>query len=280
MGIGAAMTLSLVGSLDWVDLAPPAILLAAAFLTVGWLLDLLTYLRSNDPGSPTHQATLASSLLPTIGISAILVGAVLIVKAVLPIAAINDLFLAVICVMPLASLAWIAFQHRQWGPWRALHAAAGRLIRHTSNAAPARSDATIIAVAGYISVLISVLAAEGGLGDVVSHWGIPLSYEILALPVLIIVVSQLGINPLVAAVVLGSILAPFMPEQVIPRIALALAIQGGWVLALCTAPYSGSALMLARSIDQSPWTVTGWNRTYAAICLVILTAFNALLLMR
>jgi hypothetical protein len=180
--------------------------------------------------------------------------------------------------MPVASVMWIAFQHRELGFLLALQASVPRVVRQVSHAAAARPDATVIALAGYISVLISALATAGGLGDVVSHWGIPLSYEILAMPFLIVAISQLGINPLVAAVVFGSILAPQMSAQSVPRLALALAIQGGWVLALCTAPYSGSALMLARSIGQSPWTVTGWNRTYAAICFVILTAFIAVLL--
>jgi hypothetical protein len=217
--------------------------------------------------------------LPTVGISALLVGAVLIVENILPRTSGNSLFLAVAWVMPFASVVWIAFQHPHLGLGLTFKGAVERVIRHISHNNPARPDATIIALAGYISVLIAALAAQGGLGEMVNHWGIPASYEILAIPFFIIAISLLGINPLVSAVVLGSILAPSIPAQPMPRLALAFAIQGGWVLALCTAPYSGSVLMLARSIGQSPWTVTSWNRFYAAICLIILTVLNAALLM-
>lgn len=269
VGAGIPITLALLPSLTWLELAPWGLGLMVTFIVAGWLLDRLSPASAESvAGSPA--ATGPSNILPLLGITAGIVAAVILTDAVLTV----ELFVAVVGVAPLASLIWLAAQYWRAGPGLASVAVGRRTSRYLVDGLPTlRVDAVIMASLGYASVLIVALASVAPTSEYLAQLTLHPVAVALAIPLVMALLGQVGINPVVSAIVICSALGQLERGPLSPLV-LALVVQGGWSISLATTPYSGSGLILSRAIGTSSRMLASWNRLYAFVCYVLLSLLS------
>ena len=263
MGISVALTLSLIPSLTWFDIGPPAAACAFAFLAIGWVIDRLDWppaLRRAPPR--TVPPPPARDVLPMLGITVILVVGVLATKLVLG----STILIAVMTAVPLMALVWIGLQYRRGGA-RLMAAAVGRRLRRHAmgHMAQARPEAMVMISAAFMGVALATLIDVGGAMTWLAAQGASPAWLAIAVFAAIVLAAQLSISPIVGATIMGLAVANLDPP-VLPPLALALALQTGWSLAAVTSPYSGGMLLLARVVGERPLSIQLWNLKYAAVC--------------
>lgn len=273
VGAGVPITLSLLPRVSWFDLVPWGLGLCLTFLTLGWVLDQLSHPAMADAPKPGADHSVGD-VLPMLAITGLILGGVVITDALLAV----DLFVAVVGVTPLAGLLWIAGQYRRIGPAGAAVAAVRRAVGYLRDQKPSlRPDGMIVVALAYISVIVATLAQATPLGDAWSTWRVPPLALALAIPAAMALVGQIGVNPLVSAILLCATLGPLDPAP-LPPLGLALIVQGGWSIALATTPYSGSGVILARALGTSPHRLARWNLAYGIACYGALALYSAIAL--
>lgn len=263
MGISVALTLSLVPTLTWFDIGPPAAAGAIAFMAIGWVIDRLDWppaLRRAPPRLAPPPP--ARDVLPMLGITVILVAGVLATKLVLG----SSLLIAVMTAVPLMALVWIGLQYRRGGV-RLMAAAVGRRLRRhvMGHLAQARPEAVVMLSAAFMGVALAALLDVGEAMKWLAAQGASPAWLAITVFAAIVLAAQLSISPIVAATIMGLAVAHLDPP-VLPPLALALALQMGWSLAAVTSPYSGGMLLLARVVGERPLMIQLWNLKYAAVC--------------
>jgi hypothetical protein len=256
-------------SLHWIDIAPFGLLVASAFILLGWIVDRVQFRPGatpppkTDPGPWTAVLGLAGLI---VSLTALCVGAATILG--------TSLQLATMLVVPLYTLAWAAAQG--WGKGFGGFDALLGAIAHIGSAArrtfPAsRNETTLFAASGLISagatVLIPPEAAPWLVGQFAGHSGLFL----VALVWLVVGLSLTGLTPMVTVALFASALGQTaLPGLEPTRVAIALA--GGWALSVGVAPLSNSVLMIAPLIGRSPVEVgPRWNGVFSAIALGLLS---------
>jgi hypothetical protein len=266
-GVSVGYTLSLVPALTWFDVAPAAIGLAATWLVLGWIIDRLQWPPSARRAAlppPAYVSPLET--LPMLGITALLLLSVILAKVAFG----SSLLVAVLATVPFVAVVWLVLQYRRFGAGRAIAVTGRRLRRHILDLMPqTRPESVVLAAAAFMGVGFSALVEAGGISAWLSQLGLhPALIAILAF-LLILALAQIAITPLVTATIVGTTIMQMTPMPV-PPLALALALQGGWVLASMTSPYTGGMLTLARVIGKKPIVLQRWNAIYGLACSVTL----------
>ena len=255
LNVMTAVVSTAVPSAPMARLLPLGFLAALGMGALGWLDDRLTFRRRPESAAATPGGWAVH--LRLIALVALVMALAEAAGAALHL----GLVTAVTLVVPLVALGWVAVQLPARGMRRAgvLARRAGRFVARS----PAfRAEATVLGSSGFLGVAIGAALPRVGVGAWLG--GVPPILIPLAVPPILMLTGQVGLNPIAVVAILGAAL-PDPAALGVPPAALAFAAMLGWGLAVGVTPMSASAITTARWLRVSPWRVsTVWNARYAA----------------
>lgn len=124
-----------------------------------------------------------------------------------------------------------------------------------------------LATAGFMGTAIALLIPEAWIAEVM----VPLSERRMVLypsvAVAITLLSAVGLNPLVAASLIGGTFAAIPPETLEPGL-LAFSLAAGWGVAYGISPFTTGAVVLASTLGVRPSTIAlRWNGGFTLMAL-------------
>jgi len=260
--VGTAVIIASVPGVTWIDVGPVGFVIGMGLLVWGWAYDRAIS-RARNPGTtsaPPSPVALDSSVrLRVAGILAALFACILIFVEgfgwSIPVA------LAV--TAPPFALIWATLIQRQdpeFGPAEVTRSALS-ILPNLRGEALLFTGATVFGVG--IAALIPDLQTGGSLPD----WPAWLWIAVLMAGYLIL--SALGIHPVVTVVLITSVLSP-QAMGLSPEL-LALALMVMWGQGTNISPFSATVLFMARITGTSGWTVAWrWNGVFGAATTVLL----------
>lgn len=240
LGIGVAVILASMPSLQWHELVPYAYGAAALIFLVGWLVDRLT-----GPHPPRRNPPLPSPSLRPLGRFCLLLsGIVLLVFALSQLLAVR-LPIATLVGAPLASWSWLAWQRRRLGGLGIAPAAVTFYRQLPWLLGPLGSEVVVLGSAGYIGHLWVALIDPQVLAGSLSWLAALGAWNAIIAMLLVLITAQVGLNPIVSV----TLLAGLLPALNIPGLAaplIGVSLMAGWALALMSSPLTASMLILSR----------------------------------
>lgn len=86
------------------------------------------------------------------------------------------------------------------------------------------------------------------------------------IPLLIILFSVIGINPVISIVLVGQLFSP--AQQFFPTVAIALALSLGTSISFMISPFAGIVLTMAKFTDSNPFNISlRWNGPFSLVFL-------------
>ncbi|SFU88033.1 hypothetical protein [Halomonas korlensis] len=261
MGIGVAVVLSSMPEVAWRELAPYALGAAVLIFLIGWLADQLA-----GPHPLAVDSRRAPSLLPLGRFALLLAGIVTLVfclawwlKVRLPIAALLG--------APLGAFVWLAWQRRRLGGLGLV--AAGRSLHRQLPwlLAPTRNEIVVLGAAGYLGHLCVGLVDTATLVTALTVLDTLGAWNAVLAMLLVMVLAQIGINPIVTVTLLAGILPTLAIEGLAPPL-IGASLMVGWALALMSSPMTASMLILSR-FTGVPSTRIGYRWNGAFLCMSI-----------
>jgi hypothetical protein len=266
MSIGIAFVLSALPSLQWADVGPYGLAFTVLLLAMGWIMDRLSY-RPPPPGAGVQPVPwrdvggLLAVIMAVFGGASVVQGL-----------SNASLMGGIIVSAPLVALAWRAGQgpgsmlqrggDALWHGVEFLHTGVGRLGAEVSIIGLA---AVLGAVgADFIPAEQMQALAQGGS---VPAWGVA-----GGLMVVLVVVGQVGLNPVISIpLLLPSVQATVPPGS---DLLLALACLGGWTLCLGSSPLVSTSLIISRHAPVSARVIGHrWNGLYTLLGVIALLAY-------
>lgn len=264
-GLGMNVLLLSMPGLDYSDIAPFGVAAAVVFFGWGWLLDWITAPRGQiaqqakaargEQAPNPHGRKAVVHLLRHI---LLLVGLVWVIHIALDISFQSALLPAV----PAYSLIWAAENGRRAA------VGSGAAIRQTVVATidrlpMAAAEIGVFASAGLLSVLaLEVIPLDAVQQIVADMIGQPWQMVVL-LNLTMFSLATLGVNPIISASVLGSLVSQLQ----IPGLsdaAAALCLAGTWSCVMGFTPLITTVAYAGALIKKSPWVVgVRWNGLYA-----------------
>ena len=264
LGIGMAVVLAAVPEVDWIGLVPRGFAYALCTLALAIWLG-----RSGAAPVPSRR--------PRVDWAAHLRLAGLVLLVFLAAYAVEELFtvrlvVGVTAVLPGFALGWIGLQTRGGAAAR-LRAAGLRLAGQVRVRIPTyRAEATVLGGAGFAGVALAAAFPSALAAAWFAEAGLPGIVVLCAIAPVMLVFSQLALNPIIAVLLLAAMLPPPEALGVTPT-ALGLAYLTGWAVSSAMTPMSASAIATARWASRpgpaagigevSPYTVTNrWNALF------------------
>ncbi len=266
-GISVGYILSLVPTVSWFDLVPPAVALAFAWMAIGWIIDRLQWppsarraaLQPPPPVSPRE-------LLPMLGVTTLILLSVLAAKFLFDL----GLLVAVLSTVPFVAVVWLVIQHWRFGAAAAAAVTRRRLRRHVIGLLPqTRPESAVLGSAAFMGVGFSAMVEAGGVSTWLSSAQLPGAAIAIGAFLIILLLAQIAVTPLITATIVGTTVMQMTPLP-IPPLALALALQAAWSLSSCLSPYTGGTLTLARMFGKDASIVQRWNATYGIACAALI----------
>lgn len=243
--VSMGLTLSMIPSLHYAELAPFGVAMAVLALTAGWLMDGRGGGGESAPLGARANWAIALMLLRL----AALVAVAWLLEWSLAIRFIEGIVLSAIVG---GSLWWLS----------SLTAARNAQSRR-SIAAPAAgpsNEIVIMTAAAFLGKWVSATVAGhldlGSLSDTAS------AFVVAAVPLGMLVLGFIGSNPIVSGSLLGGLVLPLTPEG--HHLHLGLALLAGWGAASSGSPFTGSVLLACRMIEVPVLRFTlRWNGAYS-----------------
>lgn len=237
---------------------------------LGWAIDSIFKPRLSVPVPPRAPATGTwRQMEPLFLLLALLLAGVGLVEETTDLSAVA----AVMTVVPVLSIGWLAIQERDGRPGTARRVGA-RMAGYVVRDLPGyRSELVLLTMAGFIGTLGSRLVAP-----LVAHWGIDLAAVpapaiLVALVWLIPLAGQLGMNPILFV----SLAAPLLPDPEIMGVApsaVIAAMTAGWALSGASSPYTATTMLVGSLGGVSASHVgTRWNGAFVLIGGLLLSAW-------
>jgi uncharacterized membrane protein len=269
MAISIAFTLSMIRSVTWFDIGPPALGIAALFLAVGWAVDRIKWPPSRrrsvartDPPPP------ASDVLPMAGIIVGLVASVLGAKALFRLGMIES----IAWFAGLFAMGWLYVQYARAGASTAFDATFRRMRAHLHAHVPeARGEQIVLGAASFLGVTLAALLQDLGASALLDLWrpsGLVLA---MAIVLFVIVGSQFGVVAMVTSAIAGGAVLG-MKEMPMTPLQLVMSLQVGWALSATLSAYSGGTMLMARIIERDPSVFRTWNLPWACVCFALFAA--------
>lgn len=257
--VGIAILTRELPGLTWAALLPFGAIAAAILTLIGWRLEnhRLEQLRRQPEDAPVDLAEVGS-------FRGLLLGSLLGIALIVALATGTWLSAtqAAMVLVPVAVALFLAWQTRS-------PRETGSEI--SENLLGMRNEVFIFAcsavLGGAVSLLIPVERLLGGFGG--SLW-LPLLFGLLGM-LTIVLVALIGLAPIISLSLCAGLLAQLAAQGVDP-LGPAVALLGGFSLAMLLSPYGASALLLARYAELSPWRVAvSWNLRFVLLALLPLS---------
>lgn len=274
LAFASAISLSVVQGSTWAAAVPFCLVSSALLAGIGWALDTLFKPRLSQPTrrDPAEGQWLRH-LRPLLTLLIVLLGSTAMLHLVTGV----RVFGAVMAIVPVLSLAWVALQPGARGAARAT-AAISRAGQFATRDLPAlKTEITLLVMAGVIGSLGSALAAP-----LAGHMGfdpaaLPAWAVLLTVFWLIPITGQIGMNPILAVSLFGPLLPAPEALGIAPAV-MVCAITSGWALSGATSPFTASVLLVGNFGRVSALHAgLRWNGVYALTCGVVLSGWILLL---
>jgi hypothetical protein len=172
---------------------------------------------------------------------------------------------AVMSLIPLIAVLWIAMQQPPVGLSRRANVRQRVLLFVTRELPSYRGEIVLLFMAGFIGSLGAFLLVPLMQAQAFDMTTIPPWIIVAAMVWIIPVTGQLGMNPILAV----SLLVPILPSPEvmgIPPTAMVVAITAGWALSGATSPFTASVMLAASLGGVSPLRAgLGWNGVYTLV---------------
>ncbi|WP_414833945.1 hypothetical protein [Afifella sp. YEN Y35] len=272
LAFATAISISFVPDTTWKEILGPSLVSSLILAVGGWLLDTLIKPKvSASPSTPVVTELSWTSIWPlpvllvVLGVS---VGGIHLATGVRATA-------AVILVVPIISLAWIAFQNRDDAPMRHVRERTGLFV--TRQLLGYRNELVLLTMAGFIGGLGGHLLSPFVLGAGFDLSSLPGWLLLIGLLWIIPAAGQLGMNPILAV----SLIAPLLPEARevgIDPSDIAVAMTAGWALAAASSPFTASTLVVGGfGSVTARYVGLVWNGLYVVVTGLALSAWVAFL---
>ena len=274
LSILIAIVVALIPGLTWGGVAPAGALYSVLFLAVGWAMDRIEWRpRAGASIAVLPQAAagdFAPAVLPMAVILVCIIGLVVGANLLLGISMVG----AIMLMLPLFALAWIAVQFRHLGP-RLMPAMLLRRIKRMPmrEFAGARSETLILSSAAYIGAALSAVVPEDAVANVMTSLHLPWLAVAIILAVAIPILGQFGINSLVMLTLIGGALH-HLPVDGLPSVLLAVALLGGASLSIASSPYGTPVVLIGGLTGETPEQVgRAWNGKFTVVALIVLCLY-------
>jgi hypothetical protein len=274
LGFSMIISVSVVPGASWSAAALPGLVSALMMLVIGWGLDALYKPQVKSNTRPLETELWVTQLSPLL----VLLGLVLVGVALLHTVTGVEVIGAVMSLIPVIAILWIAMQQPPVGLTRSANVRQRARLFVTRELPSYRGEFVLLFMAGFIGslgafLLVPLVQAQGLDLTTIPPWII-----VAAMVWIIPVTGQLGMNPILAV----SLLVPLLPSPEvmgIPPTALVVAITAGWALSGVTSPFTASVLLAAALGRVSPLRAgLGWNGVYVLAAGAALTLWALLLL--
>lgn len=270
LGFSMIISLAVVPGASWTAVALPGMVSALIMLVIGWGLDAIYKTQRPAKAHPVETERWLLQLWPLLVLLGLVLAGVAILHAVTGVEVIG----AVMSLVPIIAVLWIALQQPPAGVTRRANVR-HRTVSFFNRELPLyRGEIVLLSMAGFIGslgafLLVPLIEAQGIDLTTIPPWII-----IAALVWIIPLTGQLGMNPILAV----SLLLPLLPSpdaMNIPPTALVVAITAGWALSGTTSPYTASVLLTASFGKVSPMMAgLGWNGVYILVTGAALTLWS------
>lgn len=268
-GFGINLLLLSMPDLRYFQIGPLGFALSFAFALWGWLVDRLT-----APG-PTQVAPAPVRPDPDDrGAVALMLGHVASMAAIvfaLNLATGLDFQRALLVGVPTYSLIWATRLGRahQGGPVNAIHQATAETVRRFPLAA---GELGVFASAGFMAVLMLELVPVDQVQALIVHWQLAPWQIIVLLNLTLFGLGAVGINPIITASVLGSLVTHLDVPGLSP-LAAAIGMAGAWSCVMGFTPFITTIAYTGALIGRPAASVgLVWNGTYCVSALSLWTA--------
>ncbi|MGO2006523.1 hypothetical protein [Vreelandella alkaliphila] len=264
LGIGVAVVLGNLEPLTWSQLFPYVLASAVVLFLMGWACDQIAGPRPRASAAGSERP----SLMPLVAFSLLLLALVLLVFALATMLSLR-LPQAVVIGVPLGAWVWLAWQCRDIGHagvWSATALLTRRLpdvLGGIGNEVVALGSGAYL---GYLSVALLNPAQLDGVASLliaVGNW-----LPALAL-LLIVVLAQIGVNPIISVTFLTSMVAQVGLEGVsLPLLAAAMLV--GWSLTMVSSPFTAAMMIMSRFTGITAGQIgLRWNGVFLAASLMM-----------
>ncbi len=267
MGFSMIISVSVVPGASWSVAALPGVVSALMMLVIGWGLDALYKAQGTSNTRPLETARWVAQLRPLL----VLLGLVLVGVALLHAVTGVEVIGAVMSLVPVIAILWIAMQQPPVGLTRSANVRQRARLFVTRELPSYRGEIVLLFMAGFIGslgafLLVPLVQAQGLDLTTIPPW-----IMVAAMVWIIPVTGQLGMNPILAVLLLVPIL-PSPEVMGIPPTALVVAITAGWALSGATSPFTASVMLAASLGGVSPLRAgLGWNGVYILVAGAALT---------
>ncbi|UQG56530.1 MULTISPECIES: hypothetical protein [unclassified Marinobacter] len=273
LGFSMIISVSVVPGASWSAAALPGLVSALMMLVIGWGLDALYKPQVKSNTRPLETERWVTQLSPLL----VLLGLVLVGVALLHTVTGVEVIGAVMSLIPVIAILWIAMQQPPVGLTRSVNVWQRARLFVTRELPSYRGEIVLLFMAGFIGslgafLLVPLVQAQGLDLTTIPPWII-----VAAMVWIIPVTGQLGMNPILAV----SLLVPILPSPEImgiPPTAMVVAITAGWALSGATSPFTASVMLAASLGGVSPLRAgLGWNGVYVLAAGAALTLWALLL---
>lgn len=181
----------------------------------------------------------------------------------------TSLVMGVTAAVPAFGIVWMVVQAARYG-WLAALGTLPRRLRLFLRRLPSfRGEATVLGCGGFLAGALAASLPVLGASDLLTAAALPPLLVLFAIPTLVLVTGQLGLNPIVLIGAVGAAIPDPQAMGIAPSV-LAFACMLGWGIGANSTPMSASAITTARWAGASPWTIaTIWNGPLTLIALAI-----------
>ncbi|AZM97592.1 hypothetical protein [Vreelandella venusta] len=264
LGIGVAVVLGNLEPLTWGQLFPYVLASAVALFLLGWACDQIAGPRPSASAAGNERP----SLIPLVAFSLLLLALVLLVFALATMLSLR-LPQAVVIGVPLGAWVWLAWQCRDIG-YAGVWSATALLSRRLPDVLGGIGNEVVAlgsgAYLGYLSVALLNPAQLDGVASLLIAAGNWL--PALAL-LLIVVLAQIGVNPIISVTFLTSMVAQVGLEGgSLPLLAAAMLV--GWSLTMVSSPFTAAMMIMSRFTGITAGQIgLRWNGAFLAASLMM-----------
>lgn len=263
--VSLAMALALAPGADWLDAVALGFVAAFGLMLLGWLLE---HGRGGDVMPVAGSGTWGDQ-----GRLIVLVLAIFAIVVAAEEALDLRLIIAVMLMVPIVAMIWIAWQLRMRGPSGAAAELSRRLSHQVRTTFPAyRAELAILASAGFGGTLIAAALPRAQIAQWLVAADLPAAAVPILITALIVLGGQLALNPIISITVITAVLPPLAAIGTPPALA-AVASMLGFALAVGASPFMLFTLMTARLAGRPAGEVAyRWNGRFTILAMLAVAA--------